>query len=328
MFGILRPALPNLPSAERSQYMAEYCNACASLSYAYGIMARPFVVHDIATLAWLSRAAEADELPFRTHNCLKGGALLKGKLGQLPKRQTLIAALSAATVAVKTADDVADSSAILPRITNFVGGPIFNRAAQDLHELGFEFDRLRQALATQSEVEVSRETRLEVASSPTGECYSLAAQSITEATSRLIHPNFAGSIGRLLGQIVFVVDALRDYHSDLGRAYNPLHWSQSVQENQQAAAQRREDALDFIFEKFRELRTLAESTSEQVTNRLASLQLSIARLLGLTKTEVTLFAACCIPCGDGAILVDGNDLFKIWTGLCCCCCIASCFCRF
>ncbi len=328
MFGILRPALSTLPSAERAQYMAEYCNVCASLSHVYGITARPFVAHDIATLAWLSHAADAEELPFRTHNCLKGGARLTGGIRRLPKRQTLIAALSATTVAVKTADDLADSTAILPQITNFVGGPVFKRAAHDLDEVGFESDRLRHALVTQAEVEKSRETRLEVASFPTGECYSLAARSIAEATSSPIPLDIAAAIGRSLGQIVFVVDALRDYHSDLCRSYNPLHWFQSVEENQQAAALRREDALDFIFQKFRELRTLAVSTSEQLTNRLVSLQLSIARCLGLTKGEVTLFAACCIPCGDGAVILEDKDLQLVWGGLCCGCCLVACFCRF
>jgi hypothetical protein len=308
--------------------MAEYCNACASLSYSYGITARPFVVHDIASLAWLSHASDVHKSPFRTYNCVKGGAILQGECRQLPKRQAIIAALSAATVGIKTADDIADSSALLPRIANFVGGTTFKRATHDLHGLGFESERLQQALATQSEVEKSWETRLEVASAPTGECYSLAARSIAEATPSAIPFDLAASIGHLLGQIVFVVDALRDYDSDLGRSYNPLHWFPTIQENRQAAVQRREDALDFIFQKFRELRSLADLASETMKGRLASLQASVARSLGLTKTEVTLFATCCIPCGDGAILVDGNDLFKVWTGLCCCCCLASCFCRF
>lgn len=328
MFGILRPAFSALCGDEQSRYMSEYCNACASLSHAYGIMARPLVVHDIATLAWLSHGGDAMNLPFRTHNCLKGGAILQGNLRQVPKRHALIAALSAATVAIKTADDVADSSAILPRLTSFISGPIFKRAAQDLDVLGFESFQLRQALSKQTKIEESRETRLEVASLPTGECYALAAQAIAEATDRAIPRVSAAAMGRLLGQIVFIVDALRDYDCDLGRSYNPLHWFESDQENRLAAPQRREDALDFIFQKFQELRLLAEAISERVARRLASLQVSIARCLGLTKSEVTLFAACCIPCGDGAVVLEDKDLGQIWAGLCCGCCLVACFCRF
>lgn len=325
MFGLLRPSYKALPSQEQKRHMAEYCNVCGSLGYRYGIASRPLVVHDLATLAWMIQGDQAQTAPFKSFNCIKGGARLQNGLTELPARQELIAALSATTISIKLEDDIEDSNSLMSRATNSLYKNAFGMAADDLARTGFDLGGLREHLERQRQVEADKERDLSVASCATGNSYAMAATAIASHTPGGIGACNASEFGRFIGQVVYVTDALRDYSSDIGRSYNPLHRGSSDSKIREQSGQQRLLALDYLFTTFQKIRLLAQGISQNLVGRWLAVEEHITGQLKLSNREVILYSSCCIPCGPCFVSCDGADCNQgIGTCICCCICAPIC----
>ena len=326
MFGALRPLEGADSRALPTSYMSVYCDLCAVLSLQYGLTARPLIVHDIASLGWLLGSAESSLHVFPRMNCARGGTRSVRPIDRRPSpRRRLLAALSCYAVAVKLRDDAIDRPSWRGCALRSFYSKTFAHANVELARLGFPLGELAGILAQQDQIERQNTGDLDVASGPTGQAYSLVAQSLATLSNASVPMETASVIGDALGRCVYVVDAYRDIEADDGVNYNPLCCGASPLGTRLSA--RRREASVYVAAQLRSVGSAVEGSSGGLRCRWQSIERRLRRLVGLEPATVTLNATCCVPCGDGAVAVDDKECaWFICGGSCCVYCLCDRWC--
>lgn len=329
MFGILSPCRQLLCKTDRAGYTSAYCSLCGFLGHQYGSKARMLVVNDIATLWWLLSPHPIEgEDRLRTSNCIRGiSQLWKQDLSDL---QRLLAALSVHMVAIKVDDDLVDTGGWRSRLAHHVYRGSFQKARRDLTNIGFDLEQLDAILARQRSVEQNRECDFKVASEPTARAYGLVAREIAHRCSSPFTSEQAETVGEALGRAVYLVDAIRDFPQDLGTAYNPLCLVSDPKAHE-IPRPLRDTVLEFVGSHLSCGRQIAMDVAQHLGRSWHAVERAIFAGAGVHDARsVTLYCACCIPCGDGAVYVDEKDCdpckssFACVIFLTCCGCLNIC----
>lgn len=325
MFGILKPQCNLLDRQDRARHGSAYCNLCGLVGSRYSFKSRMLVVHDIATLWWLLEDPDASLYrPLTVGNCVRGGtARLRTK--ELPPLAQLLAGISAYTVGIKVADDLADENSWRIRLANRMYHQVFDQAREDLRVVGFEIEELEQALVEHAAVERRSERDLDQAAAATGRAYALVTSALAAHLPSRFTPQQAAELGDAVGRAIYVTDAIRDYEQDCGTAYNPLGVEDSLPGSKLALTLRRE-AVSYVAAQLGRGRDVIRCVGGGIQNGWHAIERRLLAAAGIRdKQSVTLYLGCCVPCGDGAVYVNDKDCDGCGTfcGVCClliCCC--------
>lgn len=326
MFGILRPQLRLIDSSERKRYRRTYCNLCGLIGTQYGYRSRMLVVHDIATIWWLLERPDAlGSKPLKSANCVRGGGKRLSEKG-LSELQRLFAAISAYTIGIKVADDIADEPNWRSHAADRLYRRAFSQARRDLQEIDFNLSRLDSILASQKKLETEKEDDFRRAANPTMEAYALVAREIALRCESSVRPEQAEQLGQVLGSAVYLVDAIRDYESDVGNAYNPLCLA-SHSEDCTLPSDLYREVLTHVGRKLTHGRRIAAAAGDRLAQSWNAIERSLYRVAGVNDPRsVVLYSGCIMPCGDGFAVADNDDFGSccaiICGGFCCwnCCC--------
>ena len=325
MFGILKPQRKLLSESENRRHMSAYCSLCGFLRSQYGLKSRMLVVHDIATLWWLLEAPSCvndQNLPIG--NCVRGGA------GKLRKRgvselQKFLAAMSAYTIGIKVKDDITDGSNWKTQMASWMYSDQFEKARVDLIAVGFNVEYLEQILSTQFDMERKGENDFKIASAPTSQAYALVAREIVRRCHSHFTEEQAQQVGESLGRSVYLADAIRDFTQDQGTSFNPLCIEAGPQ-NHTLPKDLKDRVLTFLGSNLSEAGNFVAQTGEELKRSWHAVERSLLAAAGINdQKSITLYSSCCIPCGDGAIILDGDECGKAISGCVCgsiCCCFA------
>lgn len=317
MFGRLKPHLGQLSRTDKHGYFGTYCNLCGHLRLRYGLSARMLVVHDIAALAWLLLETDDSRFPLQTGNCLRG---LKRKGLQDAALWRFLAAISAYAIGIKVRDDCADCGGLGSRWIGTWYEKVFWSSEQELRNLGFPVDSLENHLQAQEQLELDRETNLSRAAAPTASCYGLVANQIVTMGTSCLSVSDALTLGRALGQVVYTLDAMHDFPTDRNRSYNPLCLQAHPAEDK-LPSRLRHLGTRYIVENLAYGKSVFTRLDTSRQRRWDAIARQMTRLLSPYPRSVILQAACCIPCGDGAVMADSQDC-----GACFCCLCIGCMC--
>lgn len=323
MFGILRPHRQQLERGEYVRYVTAYCSLCGLLRCQYGMASRMLVVHDIATLWWLlSSPSRGGNGLLKTNNCIRGGAGQLRRQG-LSDLHRLLAALSVHMVAIKVADDLVDTGSWRSCLTGFVYHRVFQRARQDLVDIGFDMERLDTILSNQRELEQEGEKDFRVAAEPTAQAYGLVAREIAVRCATEFTPEQAEKTGRALGRAVYLVDAIRDFYRDRGTSFNSLcHVAEG--EGPVIPESLRSDVLEFVGAHLSCGRQVAMDVAKYLGNSWRAIERAIFAGAGIhDEKNVTLYCGFCVPCGETKAYIDVSECIGCVCVLCCCCWCAS-----
>jgi len=183
---------------------------------------------------------------------------------------------------------------------------------------------LEQQLVEQRELEALKEYDLLRISAPTATAYGMALEHAYRIKGTTLTSASTQKVGEVLGRCVYLHDQLADYRRDWGRAFNPLH--EVGTEGQRPSALLRRRVQVFIHDQLEQLATETATWPEQLRRRLAAVASRMAALFGISKKSVTLYAVCCVPCGDGAVVVDGKDCDSCMSTAGCCLCLCCVCC--
>ena len=319
MFGILKPQSQLLNLTQRRQHQSAYCNLCGFVGAKYGMKSRFLVVHDIATMWWLLRDARQNEFELRQANCIRGGTRSLKRRG-LDKVQQFLAAVSVYVAGVKVQDDLADGDGRFARVAHRLYRGAFQKARGDLIAMSFPVVELEDLIRRHESIEDRGEIDLECVSSPTAEAYGLVAAALARNGCSTWDIEDAAEVGRSLGMAIYLVDAIRDYSQDRGVAFNPLCLIDGS-ETRALSPQLRERTLRVISDGLSKGRDVITRGGESLLQCWQAIEHRLFQSAGVRPESVTLYATCCVPCGDGAILFDGDDI-----NACCCCSLGACCC--
>ena len=329
MFGLLAPARKLLSAEDRNRYLAHYCNLCGFLRSQYDLKSRMLVVNDIATLWWLIENPTSNEArSLKIANCLRGGTRRLKSDGPT-ELQRMLAAMSASTIGIKVRDDLEDGAGFRSRAMQRVYGDIFKRAEADLQQVGVDVARMNELLAEQRAIESEKEADFEQASSVTARAYGLVAAEIARRCDSQLTVDQAIILGERLGRSIYLIDAIRDFEQDAGASYNPLCLTVGSDANQ-LPFRLRHEVLSFIGTTLNAGRETASAVGARLRTNWHALERALLNAAGVSNSRsVTLYLGICIPCGDGAVIVEGKDIddcTKACGSFCCCLiCGAMCY---
>ncbi|WP_339726743.1 DUF5685 family protein [uncultured Gimesia sp.] len=325
MFGVLKPQRKLLSPAESRRHMSAYCSLCGLLSSQYGLKSRMLVVHDIATLWWLLEAPSSEnEQKLTIGNCVRGGTGQLGKRG-VSELQKFLAAMSAYTIGIKVKDDIQDGSSWKTRLVNRMYSAQFEKARTDLVTVGFDVEHLEQILSTQFELERKGEKDFQIASAPTSQAYGLVTREIAKRCHSRFTEEKAQQVGESLGRAVYLTDAIRDFSQDQEISFNPL-CIEAGPKNHTLPPDLKDKVLTYVGSHLSEAGIFVAQVGEELKRSWHAVERSLLAAAGINdQKSITLYSSCCIPCGDGAIIVDGDECGKAISGCICgsiCCCFA------
>lgn len=224
MFGVLRGAGCGLGIEGRREWMGQICGVCLALGRRHGQPARLATGYDAALLAALVEAQQAAPPEPVRHGC----PLRPGFYGAVADPAGLGARFGAAAalliVAARIADDRADGEryARLPGVPA-LGRAAGRRAASDLAALGVDPAPLLEAAAAQPALEAATPD-VTAAAEPTARACGAAFAATATIAGAPANTAPLGRAGRAYGQLIYLIDAVRDRRPDAARGrFNPLH---------------------------------------------------------------------------------------------------------
>ena len=215
MFGYILPDKPNLYMKDYALYRAFYCGLCHQIGRCQGQCMRLTVNYDVTFLSILLHGLSQEELPMRKQACILNPFRKKPVVGETPTLRNM-AYLNALLVDFKCRDDVADGG---KKGRKALRGLIARRVRQARKALPEVADVLDRAHLEQCKVEAALPDNWHVAADPFGE----AVRRIIQLLAGKYYIGELGMVGYLLGQYVYLLDAIDDYDADGKKhQYNPL----------------------------------------------------------------------------------------------------------
>lgn len=217
MFGHL-----NLGFTQDKDYRLYQCSLCHTLGIHYGNFARFLTNYDTALPIVLTIHYSKAPLPLRQKIC----PLLARRFVVDPKEPAIrfIAAITILLVAEKIKDNIHDEGRQLPKkIMKWIEKKSI-KAHKELYALGFPAEMIAEAFAQQRNIEKEENTTLVHLTRPTAHVLAEIYGYIAKLTKAGEHEDAFRTIGYELGQIIYILDTVKDYHTDmLNGIFNPLH---------------------------------------------------------------------------------------------------------
>lgn len=215
MFGYILPDKPNLYMKDYALYRAFYCGLCHQIGRCQGQCMRLAVNYDVTFVTILLHGVSMRDLPFEKKACI----LNPFKKKVVVKETELLrktAYLNALLVDFKCRDDVADDKSAGKRV---VKGLIKGKVKKARKELPKVAEILDRAFDEQERIEKNVPDNWHVAADGFAE----AVKAILRELAGDKYVGELGMIGYLLGQYVYLLDAIDDYDKDKKKGrYNPL----------------------------------------------------------------------------------------------------------
>lgn len=327
MFGVLKPDRSLLPPEARHRHASAYCGLCGLIGSQYGFTSRKMVVHDISTLWWiLDNRLQDEDGPLPVVNCLRGGTRRLRNHG-VTELQQLLAGISIFTLSTKVQDDLNDQPSWKTKALDAYYGNSFQSARRRLIDIGFDVGQLEEIVKQQQTMENQAVTDLDIASELTGKAYSQVAGEIAARSDSSFTKSQAENLGEVLGRVVYIVDAVRDFKKDQGRQYNPLCLRDESSNSNEIPHEARKEALHFIGNQLDRGREIVHEASEKLASAWYSLERSLFAAVGVNDHQsVTLYSACCVPCGNAFVVIDEKAISGCAMTLCCCYGVSFCGC--
>jgi len=209
------PDKPNLYMKDYAAYRAYYCGLCHQIGRCQGQCMRLLVNYDVTFLSILLHGLRKEEPEIRQKACVLNPFKKKPVVWDTPTMRQMVQ-LNALLVDFKCRDDIADGGKKGKKTLRRLLGRQVKKATEALPDVAAILDK---AFAEQCAVEKSKAASWHMAADPFGE----AMRSIIRVLADQYYTGELGMIGYLLGQYVYLMDALDDYDDDLGKKhYNPL----------------------------------------------------------------------------------------------------------
>jgi hypothetical protein len=203
---------------KRRAYKTHMCGLCHALGDGYGLPIRLLTSHEMILLNMLTTAQRRDEPAVVMRRCPLN-PLVKVRTNR-DTASTFAAAASVELASVSIADDIEDSGGITARLLGRALNQPQQTALDTLESLGFDVEALTQLGARQSAAE---QDDSQDASQPSA----MASATLFAMTARLAdapeNAEVLSTIGANYGAYLYLMDAFRDYPSDMRHGdYNPL----------------------------------------------------------------------------------------------------------
>ena len=243
MFGLIKSHSCSQTQEQKQQWRLCYCGTCKTLGALYGNRSRFLLNTDAVFLGEILLAFKMglefqNEWPdsFASYNCLS----LAGRRDEPPIELQYAATATATLAGFKIADHISDTGGIRWRIANRLLDSSFDRAFKKLEEWDFPLDSLRGCQTDQLHREDeltsgqqvgSAEDILDYLSEPTARATSLFFRHSCNLIRRPASQECMGRLGRNLGRLAYIIDALEDYEKDARRGeFNAIRIAYSLKE--------------------------------------------------------------------------------------------------
>ena len=220
MFGTLKPHRCTLDPATHESYRAFYCGLCHALATHHGQLSRATLSRDAVFVALLADALSPEPADSQRRRC----PLTMMRARPVPTAEGVPMRI-AAHVQVLLADQwLADRAAdgrVPARVLRPLAAPAAARARRGAAEIGLPADRLVGFEDRQTAVEVPGVTGPGEAAEPTALALDVILGSLAAADA----PDSRGALrrlGRAIGRVIYLTDALEDLRRDhLRGEFNP-----------------------------------------------------------------------------------------------------------
>lgn len=327
MFGRLRPKSSHLTPSERQAYKAGYCGLCQSLRRESGRLSTLTLSYELTFLAHLEAAHGGGSQVKKTATCTAIPWRQVPSLLIPPK----IGALGLVLASLKLEDDRRDEGTLKARLGLRLLEPKAAQALKTLEAAGFPLTAFARLSTEQTEVENALDEskpytvveRIHEASKPSGGFTQAVFAWLAEGwpISTVQKTNWR-DFGRLLGEAIYLIDALEDRAGDARRgSFNPLsnlkpenvlEVQKELQATGQALIKSWSEQPNQGGDSWPALTSSVHQLSEQLTRALCTHQKSSPdrRLQGLRKRKAK--AAYCVADEDDCCEMTGG----LFSGLC------------
>ena len=227
MFGTLQPRSCGLAEADRQDHARFYCGLCQTLGEAYDTPTRALLSHDAVFLALLADALIDEAAPPSSCRCPMLPVVHRPTASPSSAALKYAAGVQLLLADQYLADRAMDGRRVHRAVRTLLTGRV-QKARALLGSLGVDLDELDGFEQRQGSCEVRGQTDAEAAAEPTAAALSLvfgrlvdlpgAGFALRSSASR----RALASLGRAVGQVIYLVDALEDLRQDLlGHAFNP-----------------------------------------------------------------------------------------------------------
>ncbi len=209
MFGYVRPCIPDLMVKDHELYKAAYCGLCRTMGKTTGCFSKIALNYDFVFLALTRMAVGGDEVTVKKRHC--GVHPFKTRLMLEPNDSLKYS--SRATVLLtrlKLKDNVKDSKGFAKLKAKIAGTvSIFFKKTDKSHK---ELEaKIISSIDALSRLEENGSDSIDETASTSGELLgNIASYGLEGMEERLLY-----DIGFHLGKLIYVMDAVDDYKSDL-----------------------------------------------------------------------------------------------------------------
>lgn len=217
MFGYVKPYIPELKVKEYDCYKAFYCGLCRAMGKCTGKCSGCTLSYDFVFLAAIRCAITKDDISYEKKRCFlhpfkkQNSVKLNGSLKYCAYSACLL-------TGIKISDDINDEKGFAgfkARILKFFFLLPYKRSRRRLSELE---TKLCELVGELSELE-KRQASLD-------ECADISGSMIEAIFSHELEgadAAIASNIGRNIGKLIYMIDAIEDYNDDIKKnRFNPL----------------------------------------------------------------------------------------------------------
>lgn len=217
MFGYVKPYISELKVKEYDCYKAFYCGLCRTMGKCTGKCSGCTLSYDFVFLAAIRCAITKDDIAYEKKRCFLH-PLKKQSFVKLNGSLEYCAYSACLLTGVKISDDISDEKGLArlkARILNLCFLLPYKRSRKRFGELEL---RLRELFDKLSELE-KRQSSLD-------ECADISGNMIEAIFSYGLKGTdfaIASNIGRNIGKLIYIIDAIEDYNDDIKKnRFNPL----------------------------------------------------------------------------------------------------------
>ena len=215
MFGLLSVDKKSLSEANYVDYASHYHSLCNALPKEYGMISRVFLNYNTTFLAMLTSAQMETPTPIEQQKCpVRPFRGVSGvQIQFLPIK--FASAVTVYMVKSKLEDDLYDAGEIKHRLAYRFFEKPFKKAQKVLHDYGFSTNLVDERIRVQRQLEKSDSLRLHQICEPTASGLAYLFEYTAKLTNNPENSKALSKLGYNLGKIIYLIDSLVDYQSDL-----------------------------------------------------------------------------------------------------------------
>lgn len=226
MFGIMKPQPVCSAHPDYHHHRQHYCGTCKAIGQAYGQHSRLLLNFDGVFLSELLTHLQDQSVSTWEKRLQHPNTCLQMPTEEAPFTLRYAAAVTLLFTALSVNDQIADNNHWQWRWTKRLYGHAFEKALVDLQQWGVNVDFIRTnaqqqlALEQQTAPQYDLPTLLNYYSHPTQE---ITAHVFEQGVNNEQERSIMATLGRLFGQLLYVLDAFEDYEKDVFFGeFNPL----------------------------------------------------------------------------------------------------------